>query len=1152
MNDLSTVEFISKLQALNVILSVHEDRLRINAPAGVITPELRSELTARKAELLKILQESAIGSPQSQGIPSVSRNDKLPLSFAQQRLLFLGQIEGASEAYHMPLCLRLKGTLDRSALRRALDRILARHEVLRTTFVVTDGEPVQRIGAVEDSHLLLVEHDLRLHQNAQEELDRLVKLEIGAPFDFEGGPMIRGRLIQLAEDEHVLLVTTHHIAFDGWSTPLLAKELKELYAAFLRGQDDPLPELPVQYADYSVWQRKQVDGNLLEDQATYWKTALAGSPTLLEVPTDHPRPAVQDYSGEFEELVLDEELTIALKEFNRRHRVTMFMTLMAAWAALLSRLSGQQDVLVGTPVANRGQKEIEDLIGFFINTLVVRLNLSGSPTVTQLIEQTKTQAMGALQHQDLPFEKVVELVHPLRSPSHSPLIQVMFAWQNTPLETLEFPGIAVRVLPTRRTKAKFDLLLDLQETGNTITGGIEYATSLFDQATIQRYAGYLGMLLKAMVAGDNEAVDCLPILPEAERRQVLVEWNKTADFPSDKCIHQWFEEQAAKTPDATALVFEDAKLSYGELNRRANRLAHYLRQLGVKPDARVAILSQRGFEMIIAVLAVLKAGGAYVPLDSAYPPERLHFILEDSAPVALLIQDDLRSLLSGSDHRVPMVDLSNPSSWRSCPETNPDRQSSGLNSRHLAYVIYTSGSTGNPKGCLLDHANVTRLFTATDNWFNFSERDVWTLFHSYAFDFSVWEIWGALLYGGRLVIVPKNVARSASDFYDLLCGEKVTVLNQTPSAFRQLIAAQSTSSESHCLRYIVFGGEALEVATLKPWYEQNRGKQTQLINMYGITETTVHVTYRPLTQTDTQHRGASPIGAAIPDLTIYILDPYGKPVPIGVTGELYVGGAGVARGYLNRPELTAARFLPDPFSSRPDARMYRSGDLGRRLSDGSIEYLGRNDFQVKIRGFRVELGEIETRLAEYPGVNEAAVIAREDTPGDKRLVAYYTTPSVDSEDQSSFGAEQFRSHLLQTLPEYMVPAAYVRLAALPLTPNGKLDRKALPAPDAGAFSTRGYEPPQGETEEKLAEVWSEVLKLDRVGRHDNFFDLGGHSLLAVQVISRLRRAFDVEVPLHDLFERPVLSLLAEQVVNIRLEQLSSEDLTRALDFMQNG
>ena len=1138
MSQMSTADFLSKLRALDVVLSVHGDRLRCNAPAGVMTPELRNELAERKAALLKLLQDAPVETwSASTGIPHVPREGKLPLSFAQQRLWFMGQMEGASEAYHMPLRLHLKGFLNRAVLRKALDRILARHEVLRTTFSIIDGEPLQKIAAAEDSHFLIIERDLRQEENAQAELDRLCEFEAGACFDFEAGPLIRGRLIQLGDDEHVLLITTHHIVSDGWSETLMIKELGALYAAFLRGQDDPLPKFDIQYADYSVWQRQWVEGDLLKQQADYWKTALAGAPAVLEIPADHPRPAVQNYSGAFEELALDGQLTAGLKEFSRRHRVTLFMTLMAAWAALLARLSGQQDVVIGTPVANREQKEIEELIGFFVNTLAVRLDLSGSPSVGELLERTKAQVRAAMQHQDIPFERVVEVTHPVRSLSHSPLLQVMFAWQNTERGTLELPGIEARIQPTQRRKAKFDLLLDLQENGGTISGGIEYATMLFEQQTIQRYVGYFRTLLQAMVADDSAVIDRLPILPESDRHQLLYNFNAgKTNFRNDKCVHRMFEEQVARTPNAVALSFEDATLSYAELNRRSNQLAHYLRELGVKPDTRVAICVQRSFEMVVALMAVLKAGAAYVPFDPAYPAERLHFMLEDSAPVALLLQDEFRGLFAGAENGVPVIDLANAALWRSFPETNPDPKSLGLASQHLAYVIYTSGSTGNPKGVLVEHRNVVRLMAATDAWFHFDEHDVWTLFHSYAFDFSVWELWGAFFYGGRLVVVPRDIARSAGDFYKLLCREKVTVLNQTPSAFRQLIEAQGTNSDSHCLRYVVFGGEALEVTTLKPWYEQNRGRQTQLINMYGITETTVHVTYRPLREADTLRYGSSPIGCAIPDLTIYILDAYGQPVPIGVTGELYVGGAGVARGYLNRPELTAERFLTDPFGSEPGARIYRTGDLGRWLADGSIEYLGRNDFQIKIRGFRIELGEIEARLAECPGVCEAVVIVREDTPGDKRLVAYYRTSDARDSSEGTTGVEQLRSFLLMSLPDYMVPAAYVHLDSLPLTPNGKLDRKALPPPDANAFSVRGYEAPQGEVEEKLAEIFSEVLGINQVGRHDNFFELGGHSLLATLVISRCRRALGLDVPLRSIFDNQTLAEFAEYVAAIRSAQ----------------
>jgi amino acid adenylation domain-containing protein len=1112
-----------------------------------------SRLTAAEREQLLKLASSLNFKVKRAELPPITpaeRGDRVPLSFAQQRLWFLSRMEGVSEAYHIPFSVYLKGSLDRAALRRALDRIVARHEALRTTFALADGEPVQRVAAADGSRFHLLEHDLRRSSDSGAEFDRLAQLEAREAFDLEAGPLIRGRLIRLSEGEHALLTTMHHIVSDGWSIGVLMRELSALYGAFLRHESDPLPELDIQYADYAVWQRQWVQGVLLQRQAKYWMTALAGAPALLELPADHPRPAHQSYAGAFTRLVLDERLTTGLKELSRRNGATLFMTLQASWAALLARLSGQQDVVIGTPVANRGRAEIENLIGFFVNTLALRLDLSGSPRVTELLKQAKTQALAAQQHQDIPFEQVVKLAQPVRSMAHSPLFQVMFSWQNNTQGTIEFPGLEVVPLRSPYGTAKFDMTLFLQEAGDSITGGIEYATSLFEQATVQRYTGYFRTMLEAMVTDDTQTVDRLPMLCASERQQLLFDWNRTAaEFPTDKCVHQLFEEQVAESPEATAVVFEDDELSYGELNRRANQLAHYLRDLGVRPDTRVAICVERSLEMVVGLMAILKAGGAYVPLDPAYPVERLRFMLEDSAPIALLTQRHLEGLFSGIGDRIPVLDLTAADpAWNSRPDSNPDASKIGISPCHLAYIIYTSGSTGQPKGVMVEHANVVRLFTATDKWFGFGAYDVWTLFHSYAFDFSVWEIWGALLYGGRLVVVPKDTMHSPSDFYRLLCQQKVTVLNQTPSAFRQLIAAQTESRDLHRLRYVVFGGEALEVATLKPWYEQNREQHTRLINMYGITETTVHVTYRPLEEADTERRGPSPIGCRIPDLRTYILDAYGQPVPVGVAGELYVGGAGVARGYLNRPELTAQRFVPDPFSAEPGARMYKTGDLARWLADGNIEYLGRNDFQVKIRGFRIELGEIEARLAEHPGVREAAVIAREDTPGDKRLIAYYTGAG----EEDAVGAEPLRSHLSASLPEYMVPAAYVRLEALPLTPNGKLDRKALPAPEADAFSTRGYEPPQGEMETKLAEIWAEVLKVDRVGRHDNFFDLGGDSLMAVRVITRLRQTLNVEVASHNLFAWPELSAFAEQIVTMRLEQLSPEDLAFAFVLVQNN
>ena len=629
------------------------------------------------------------------------------MSFAQQRLWFLAQMGGVSEAYHIPMGLRLKGDLDRVCLRRALDRIVVRHEALRTTFVFIDEEPVQQIASAENSRFLLLEHDLREQGDAQAELDRVVKLEAEASFDLNAGPLIRGRLIGLAEDEHVLLITMHHIVSDEWSIGVFFKELSTLYGAFLRGESDPLPELEIQYADYAVWQRQWIEGEILQQQAEYWKAALKGAPVLLELPADHSRPAQQDFTGAFAELVLDEELTAGLKGLSKKHGTTLYMTLLAGWAALLARLSGQQEVMVGTPVANRGRAEIEGLIGFFVNTLVLRLDLSGSLRVRELLKQTREQVLDAQQHQDIPFEQVVELARPVRSLAHSPLFQVMFAWQNGIDDTLKLPGLELQAFQAAPHQvAKFDLTLLLQEEGNTIAGGIEYATSLFEQATVERYLGYLRNLLRAMVADDAQAIDRLSIMGEAERHRVLYEWNDTkAEYPVDKCVHELFEEQARKSPNATAVVFEGVSLSYGELNVRANQLAHHLRGLGVKPDSRVAICVERGLEMMVALLGVLKAGGAYVPLDPAYPTERLRFMLQDCCPVALLTQSQLQSLFAGMGDTLPVVDLNAAAApWQNLPESNPDPDAIGLTSEHLAYVIYTSGSTGTPKGVMIQHA----------------------------------------------------------------------------------------------------------------------------------------------------------------------------------------------------------------------------------------------------------------------------------------------------------------------------------------------------------------------------------------------------------------------------------------------------------------
>ncbi|MFP1879960.1 amino acid adenylation domain-containing protein, partial [Lonsdalea quercina] len=727
-------------------------------------------------------------------------------------------------------------------------------------------------------------------------------------------------------------------------------------------------------------------------------------------------------------------------------------------------------------------------------------------------------------HQDLPFEQLVEALNPTRSLSHSPLFQTLLAWQNASDDALQLQGLQVEPYNGELLSAKTDLLLSLGEEQNIITGHLEYASSVFDRATVERYARYLKMLLRAMVSDETQPVAQLPLLTDDERHSLLHDRNHTEAEPVSVCLHQQFEAQARREPQAIALVFGEQRLSYDELNRRANQLAHALMAQGVGPESRVAISLPRGVEMVVAVLAVLKAGGGYVPIDPTYPAERIRYLLEDSAPLGWITEG---ALWAQTPTDVRLFDLEAPALLVGQPEGNPDQ---AADPHQLAYVIYTSGSTGQPKGVMVEHAQVMRLFASTRRWFDFGADDVWSLFHSLSFDFSVWELWGALLHGGRLVVVAQETARTPAAFYQLLCEQGVTVLNQTPGAFRPLIAAQAEAppSLSHALRWVIFGGEALEPAMLAPWYAQN-GERTTLVNMYGITETTVHVTYRPFSPADTA-LGVSPIGERIPDLRIYVLDEAGQPVPVGVAGELYVGGAGVARGYLNRAALTAARFIDDPFVDEPGARLYKTGDRARWSGEGALEYLGRNDHQVKIRGFRIELGEIAARLRRHPAVDDSVVIARQDADGDSRLVAYYLAGEP-------LDAQSLRDWVAAELPDYMLPGAWVHLSAWPLTAHGKLDRQALPEPDAGAYAVQRYEAPRGETETTLAGLWSALLGVEAVGRHDHFFALGGHSLLAIQLLSRVRQQLGRDVALSTLFAHPVLAAFAQAVGQAPLSAL---------------
>ena len=1126
---MTTLELLSHLRSKEIEIWADGDQIGYRAPKGALTPDLRKELASRKLEILALLRQAdTVTSPAAFPLKRVSRAGDLPLSFAQQRLWFLNQL-GTGSAYNIPLAIRLIGLPNIKALKDSLNEIIRRHEALRTTFRSSGGRPVQVIAEKMSFDMPLMDLSGQPRAEREVEAKRLASAEAMRRFDLVKGPLFKAALIRLSEDEHILVLTMHHIITDGWSMGVFTAELATLYKAYCNGEASPLPGLSIQYVDFAHWQREWLQGAVLEKQLSYWRKQLEGVP-VLQLFTDRPRPSVQSYEGARQNIALSRTLTGALNDLSQRQGVTLFMTMLAAFQTLLFRYTEQEDIVVGSPIAHRNRTEIEGLIGFFVNNLAMRTDLSGNPTFCELIRRVQRVARGAYEHQDLPFEKLVEKLNPERNMSHNPFFQIMFGIQNVPAEELQLPGLVLTPFAIEHVTAHFDIEINLWEKPEGLSGRVVYNTDLFDESTIARFVGHYETLLESIVDDPDQCISEVPILTDTERKQVLVDWNDTSTYhPNDKCIHHLFEEQVERTPDAVAVVFKGQQLTYQQLNQRANQLGHHLQTLGVGPEVLVGICVERSLEMVVGLLAILKAGGAYVPLDPNYPNERLGYMLSDSGVEVLLSHQELLSSLPS--HNVQMVDLDR--DWDVIEQHSQDNLAFGISSDNLAYVIYTSGSTGFPKGVLVEHRNVVRLFAATQSWYEFNANDVWTNFHSIAFDFSVWEIWGALLYGGRLVIVPYWSSRDPQSFYDLLCEENVTVLNQTPSAFRQLMQVETLDDRQPQLklRLVIFGGEALELQSLKPWFEEYGDQSPQLVNMYGITETTVHVSYRPLSIKDLNNSGSA-IGGPIPDLQMYILDDNLQLMPIGVKGQLYVGGAGVARGYLNRPQLSGERFIANPFNHQPGERLYKTGDFARYLPNGEIEYLGRIDNQVKIRGFRIELGEIESVLNTHPQIQQAVVIAREDVPGSKHLVAYVVSSS------DAIAANQLREFIKSKLPEYMLPSVFFVLDTLPLTANGKMDREALPAPDGEISREEGYVAPGTEIEKTLAQIWQELLLKEQVGIHDNFFEIGGDSILSIQVVSRAKNA-GIQITAKQIFQNQTiaeLATVANITVSVRAQQ----------------
>ncbi|WP_414754485.1 amino acid adenylation domain-containing protein [Anabaena sp. CCY 9910] len=1204
-------QLVTDLNKQGVKLWVEGEQLRANAPKGVLTLETRDLLAKNKAELISLLHEKTTNTNKDLSLIKTKHPQNLPLSFAQEQLWLLNQLEPNNPFYNEQVALKLHGQLNIVALEQSLNRIIARHEVLRTNFRIINEQPVQVIA---DSLTLSVPIvDITEIPATEREIacQKLASQAANQPFDLVNSPLIRASVIKLTEVEHALLLTIHHIIFDGWSMGVLMGELAIIYSALCNNLSVNLPELPIQYADFAIWQRQFLQTGVLETQLDYWKQQLQNAPNLLKLPTDRPRPAIQTYRGATHYVELSNELSQALTQFSRQEGATLFMTLFTAYATLLYRYTGQDDIVVGTPLANRDRLELEGLIGFFVNTLVLRTDLSGNPSFPELLSRVRQVTLQAYTHPDLPFEELVKALQPQRDLSHTPLFQVMFVLENAPMSEAELAGLILSPLETQRTTAKFDLTLFIKNTPSGLLAIWQYNTDLFDSSTIERMSGHFVTLLAGVVANPQQQISQLPLLTQVEQQQLLVEWNNTqvnyppheeageqgagsrgekpptrgsqlrgrvsrleqtgvgastkgekgargllptrgkvctfppAPFPlppaSYQSISQLFEEQVQRTPDAVAVEFGNQQLTYSQLNYRANQLAHYLRSLGVKPDVLVGLCVERSLEMVVGLLGILKAGGAYLPLDPEYPTERLSFMLEDAQVSVLLTQQLLLERLpsyekageqgekSLTNYQAQLVCLD--TDWELISHSSQEDPIPNVQANNLGYVIYTSGSTGKPKGVAMNQLSLCNLILWQRQNTTIAHGAKTLQFAPISFDVSFQEIFSTWCSGGTLLLITEELRRDALALLGLIQEKAVARLFLPFVALQQLaeVAVDSGLVNIH-LKEIITAGEQLQITpAISQWFSQLN--HCTLHNNYGPSETHAATNFTLTNSVETWPL-LPPIGKPITNTKIYILDNYLQPVPIGVPGELYIGGISLARGYLNRPELTQEKFIPNPFEQGQGSRLYKTGDLARYLADSNIEYLGRIDNQVKIRGFRIELGEIEAALSQYSDVQAACIIPREDTPGDKRLVAY-----VVAHQDSTITISELRQFLKAKLPDYMVPSAFVMLDALPLTPSGKVDRRALPAPDLDNEITDKYVAPRNPTEELLAQIWAQVLKIEKVGIHDNFFDLGGHSLLATQLISRIRNVFRVELPLRELFASATISELARS-----LEQLQQHDL----------
>lgn len=1120
-------KILLELRQSNVELWVEGDRLRYRAPKEVLSAELIAQLRARKTEILDAL--SNISEPNADLPPQLipfSKEGYLPLSFNQQRLWLEQQIEPGQGVYNLLLAYHLSGQLNIEALTQSLSEIIRRHSILRVIFTFVDGEPQQIITPELPLDLPIVDLQQFSPIQIEAEAQKVASEEARLPFDLVRGPIFRFKLLRLNLDRHTLLFNSHHIVSDGWSSEVFFRELTTLYAAFCEGKPSPLSELPIQYVDFAQWQRQWLQGSVLESQLNYWKQQLGGTLPVLQLPTDYPRPSVQSYRGSVQRKMLPEPLANSLKTLSKQSGCTLSMTLLAAFKVLLYRYSGQDDLIVGMPIAGRNQVEVEELIGFFVNTVALRSSLAGNPTFREVLYRVREVSLEAYANQDVSLEKLIEELKPNRDPSRPALFQVMFAmnspWTNG--STRELPGMTIASTfgYVHNSTSKFDLTLVVRDTSKGVQVSVEYSTDLFATDSIARMLAHFQILLEGIVINPDQAIATLPLLTPDETHKLLEKWNATQlSYPETACIHQLIEAQVVKTPDATAVYACDRQLTYQELNEKANQLAHYLRSLGVAPDVPVALCVERSLEMVVGMIGILKAGGAYIPVDPTYPHERRAYMLGDAQPPIILTEAGLIPFLPEHNAQVVALDLD----WEKISQHSSDNLASLTTSSNLAYIIYTSGSTGNPKGVTIAHQSMVNHSTAIIPLFELTKSDRVLQFSNISFDIIIEELFPSLICGATVVLRDRESHTSISRFLQFIQQYHITLLNIPTAFWHELVNGLSVLKQSlpASLRLIVVGGEKASRSAYLNWVSLV-GDYPRWLNAYGPTETTVTATvFDPARCPQTiQQQSEIPIGRPIANLQTYVLDRNLQPVAIGLPGELYIGGVGLSQGYLNRPDLTADRFILNPFSENPESRLYKTGDVVRYLPDGNLQFVGRADYQVKIRGFRIEPAEIETVLEQHSAVHQSVICERENASGNKYLVAYLVshsnqTPSI----------EDLRQFVKQKLPEYMVPATFVFLDALPMTPNGKVDRHALPTSDEpNQKNTELFITFHNEVERQLTQIWEAVLGVQSISIKDNFFDLGGHSLLAVRMFAQIEKTFGKSLPLATLFKAPTIEQLA--------------------------